>query len=766
MVDIRALYASGYSPEKLRQTFVPDAGISARKDKIRDLLALTEGRIREGVNRQLKHSRHWWIIDQACDVSNRSLSATALRGLRSQNPNPKQLIRTLQDWGLNALIRQEVDKDGNPATDKSGNPLYKITDAPLVEIVAPICQQYLNARWATLVTGRDSSPWLKYSPRVFSRKNHLKAQIFTSRADQMVQEMGYRADFRQESLAALKYGYQFTFSMEPYYKEEQMFMGEDGMTKVVVREGIRSAMPHPARTFFDLNHRMSTLNTNTGMAFAGYWDIYRWGDVLANKDYWLTDEQRQGRFGSGAWIETSGWTQYNQLFPCSMTMPAGFAGQNYGSDLDRTAEANRLIYTNHDQGVVLTPIFQKLNPKEWDMFDYDGDVWFCFVMANGDTPILVEPYAYTPARVMQYQGDQSHWRPTSMVTDLVPFQDTVGNLLTQYLVTVQRNLMNVIYYNKDSVEKSVIDSLTAQAAGLWMGPNFVPVSFKDAQGDATTAQISDQFRAVSFPVADAIQVVTAINTVLGMLERVHGFTAQEVGTTGQHVQSAQEIRVTTDFANNRIGLTDSFFDHAVGAQKTQIYEGFMAYGDDLIMANIADINDVDRTELDSMGVLIEEGAGRKAGVLADKASLSLASFSTDREGSRRVNDAQVATALMQFAQTVFSVPQISEAFGVEGIVDMFNTVGQFAGMPPEAKIPTPKAGAVPAVPQIMEQVQQMVQQIMEGQMQEIGTGLREELLKPLMEKVGGLEQKNQELEQALAQVVAMVRQASQPQMMA
>jgi len=759
MVDLRALHASGYSPEKLRQLFVPNAGFAARKPKIKELVDLTTARIHEGVDRQLKHARHWWVIDQACDVSNRAMSATALRGIRSKNPDPAMMIKTMQDWGMSELMNPVLDENGNSKTDLRGNPLFKIDDAPIVEVIAPICQQYLTARWATLVTGRDSSPWLKYSPLVYSRKNHIKTSIITSWVDRTVHEMGYRADFPQEALGALKYGYQFTFSREPYYWERQKQMQESGMVTVVVKEGIRQTMPHPSRTIFDLSHRMVTLNTNTGMEYAGYWDIFRWGSVLSNKGYWLNDDQRGGKFGHGVGlgIESSSWTQYSQLYPTVMNFPSTFANNSSRSDLDRISEANSKIYSNHDQGVLVTHLFQKINPKEWDLFDYDGDVWFCFTMANGDTPLLVEPYCYTPARVMQYQGDQSQWRPTSMVTDLVPFQDSIGNLITQYLMSVRRNLMSLIYYNKDTVKKSDIDVLMGHASGLYTGPNFVPVSFKDAQLDSTTAQISDQFKTVSFSPVDTVSVINAINTMLGIIERVVGFTAQEVGATGAHVQSAQEIRVMTDYAGNRIALTDLFFDSAISAQKHQLYEAKMNYGDDLVLGQIADISDIERSELDSMGILLEEGEGRTIGVMAEKNVLSAAAFASDREGSRRTDDVQLATSIMQYAQTISGHPSVQEALGAEGIFEMFNTIAQFAGLPQESRIRLPKGGKAPGVPQVADQVQQLVGQIMEQQMKEIGDGLRKEVIEPMET----LKSKNAEIEQALAQLMGIVGEMRQ-----
>lgn len=754
MVDIRALHAAGYTVEKLRQLFVPDGGHAARDPKIQRLLDLTTSRIREGVNRNITHARHWWVIDQACDVSEYSMSPTMMRGLKSKHQNPEALMKAMQDFGLSSLIRQSVDGSGNKRVDASGRPIMMIDDAPLVEVVAPICQQYLNARWATLVTGRESSPWLKYSPLVYSRKNHLKTSIITSRAEQMVHEMGYRADFRQEVLGALKYGYQFVFAREPYYWEKQSFMGDGGVSERTVRSGIRQTMPHPSRTFFDLANRMATLNTNTGFEYAGYWDTFRWGSVRDNKQYWLTDEQRGGKIGYGLSIEESSWSQFNQLFPCAMAFPSDLFYNKSRSDKDRTSEGFRVTYNNDDSGVVVSHIYQKIIPSDWGLFDYNYPVWFCFVMANGDTPLLVEPYAYTPVRVTQYQGDQNHWRPPSMVTDLIPFQDSVGNLITHYLMTVRRNLMNLIYYNSDTVERKHIEQLLYQTSGLWAGPNFVPTSYKEAQLDATTAQISDQFKAVVFPQGDAISVVNAINTMLGIVERVIGFTAQEVGTTGTHIQTAEEIRVMTDFANNRIALTDAFIDSSIGAFKGQIYDAFMNYDDDLIMGSIADISDVDANELAAMGVLVESGPSRKAGVMADRSALQLASFSADREGSRRTNDAQIATALMQFAQTVFSVPQIAEGMGIPAVVEAFNTVAQFAGLPPEARIKI-STGQSPQQmsEQAMLQIKQMTEQIMAGHFEEVGKGLRVEVIEPINAAIEAIANRTQKIESVLSQLI-------------
>lgn len=765
MPDIKVLEASGYDPEKLRKAFLPEGGESARSDGVKRLLDLAATRIHEGVNRNLRNARWYWAIDQACDVSQNQISLTLAKGLIGRaKMDREQINNVVNDWGLTSMLQPVIDpQTGKARVDSIGRVMTNLELPVFNKVEIPLCPQYLEVRWATLIDQRDQSPFLKFQPQVFSREGHLKSELVTSRIERMTQDMGYRSDFRQEVLMMLKYGAAFAFAREPYFRDVQLraIQNDSGdkvvYDPVVVREGVRFDYPHPSRAFIDLSHRAQTLNTNTGVAYVGYWDIYRYGDIIENKRYWLSEEERkEGKdVGSMAWVESASWDIYSRLYPCTIEMPSEvFGGSTQRSALDRTSEAFRYTYSQRDNGVVLTKIYMKIVPKNYGLFEYKGSVWFCFTMINDRTPILVEPYCYTPARICQYNADQGLWRNSSLVNVILPFQDQLGNLMSQYLLSVRRNLVNLVWYNKDAVSQAVIDKLERLGKELYTDINFVPISFREMSYEPTAGEPQNLFRPVQFGVVPTDDLIRAVNSLLDQVERAIGFTAQEVGTVAQHVQTAEEVKTIRGYQNSRIVLTDTFVDSSIQAWKDQLYRALMAYGDDIIMAEVADMNDLNPDDLERLGFTVELSPDRRAGVMGPKASLTMMGFASDREGTRRTDDAQLSNSLMQFAQTVFSVPQVVEAMGIEGIIDMFNTVSAFAGLPPEARIRAPnqqeqamqalqkvaqaqqEGGGEPPAPQgpppeLLQQIQQGVAQMMEAEMEKMGQVIKTQVVEPM-----------------------------------
>lgn len=823
MIDPKVLALSGYDPEKLRKKFQPDGGEAAWDPKIKELIDLTSSRIREGVNRNLRNARWYWCIDQACDVSQQQVSTTLAKGLISgggrEQPN---LMSVVKDWGLTSMLTPAMDPiTRQPMTDSAGRPMMKLELPTFFNVDVPICPQYVKIRWATLVEQRDQSPFLKYEAQVPSRENHLRTQIITWRGERMTQDMGYRADFRQEILTMLKYGTALVFAKEPYYRDVQLRQiqndkGEKTLDPVVVREGIRNDIPHPSRAFIDLAHRVLTVNTDTGVQYAGYWDIHRYGDILTNKRYWFTAAEKESgkAVGSMSWIEHSAWDLYTTMYPCTITMPdALWDANSQRSDVDRSSEAYRYTYTKHDQGTVVAKLYQKINPKQFGLFDYDAQIWWCFHMINDRTPILIEPFCYNPVRACPYDADQNLWRISSMVTDIIPYQDQLSNLFSQFLLTIRRNLVNIIWYNKDAVGPEVIERLNRMGKELYTDLNFVPISFRDMSYEPTAGEPQNLFRPVAFAYGNVSDIMQGISTTLDMVERILGFTAQETGSTARHVQTAEEIKVNQTYTSKRVALTDSFIDSSIQAWKEQIYAGFMAYGDDLVMAQVADLDGASKEALDNMGFEIEEGDGKTYGVIGPKSALTVSAFASDREGVRRGDDAQLAMGLMQFAQTVFSVPQVVDAMGTEGIVDAFNTIAQFSGLPKNVKIRPPSkerqqlqeaaaAGGIPpemaaaaaaagggggappqggppqgAPPQeagpspddLMARVQEMVGQMQEQQMGAFGETIKTQVVEPLQEMIQQVQQAgegNTQQIQQLMQAIEMImgRIAALPQM--
>lgn len=765
MIDFKVLTSAGYSDDKLRKLFtVPRAEM---KEGPKRLLELTEARIRESVNRNLENANWWWSIDQACDLGQQQISATMAKGLLAAKlPNDtqnNQMQQMVKEWGLSSMLTPVYDDKGRHATDSAGNPVMKFDVPVFVNVLVPLCLSYIKVRWATLFADRDTSPLLKYQPLVPSSRSKLKCDLITSRIERSSQDMGHRDFMRQLIFQTLKYGVTIAFAQEPYFQEKQV--RASGGT-YVVREGVRRALPHPSRLIYDLTCRLNSLNTSTGVRYAGYWDIYPWGDIIENRDYWFSDEERKEgkKIGSSVWLENRHWSTFNWLYPCTLEFPKSNAAR---SDQDRTSKAFEFSYSQASQGVVISNVFQHIVPKQFDLFDYDHPVWMQFVMAGDDSALLVRPFCYNPAFVALYDADQNLARNPSMAIDMLPFQDQIGNFLSQYIRTVRRNLVNLVFYNMQAVEPDTIQRLKAMGNALFTDLNFEGIRPREVSyADPTAGTPKQWFETVTFPRGDTQEIMSGIKALLEIVERIIGFTSQEIGSTGSHVQTAEEIRVIRNFTSARIALTDSFLDTAITAMKQQEYDAFMAYGDDVVFADVADLSEIDRAELKAMNFEVETTDERKAGVIGPKGALSSTSFASDREGARRTNDIQLANSMLQMFQSIFSNAGLVEQVGADKVIGWLNTVMQYAGIPRERQFKVEASdGAQPKAQQeqLLAQVEQLVSQLTEQQMVEVGKAIREEVIAPIEEAMGQTQQTQAAIVQRLQQLEQALMQRFTPQ---
>lgn len=288
MVDLKLLKSKGASEEQLKAKFSAE-----RKDqdkKIQDLIDLDATRIQEGMERNLKDARIFYAIDQACNASERQTTYTLVEGLISQGFSGEKIMDAMKSWGLtrqlDAMLTPCLNPDGTKVLMNDGNPVLKLDLPTFFNVLLPITQAYMKTRWAKLFNDRDIYPLYKYEPTRLTSKNRLRCEIITNRIQRMVQEMGYREDERQSILQALKYGVCMNFPTEDFYKEVHKFLIDGKEVERVTKEGVRFEIPHPSRMFYDLNYRLSTANSDTGMEYAGFWNVVRYRELKNNSKYW------------------------------------------------------------------------------------------------------------------------------------------------------------------------------------------------------------------------------------------------------------------------------------------------------------------------------------------------------------------------------------------------------------------------------------------------------------------------------------------------
>ncbi len=764
------LEKAGITPEKLKELF------TAKKttDKIKELTERISGNVKDGVQRSMRDARLWWAIDRAYDVPFRQTAATLVQGLIGKNIDASDVVKIAQDWGLSHLLIPKVNVNGSPCLFPNGTQMQKLNLPTFTQIFIPLVQAYSKIRWAKLFSDIDQTPLYKYDPLKLTNKNVMKCEIITDRVNVMTTQMGYRMAERDSIFQMLQYGIALNFPMEQWYTEQQL--GDDDKPQIV-KEGIRWAIPHPSKMFFDLAHRTSTLNTDTGCEYGGYWDIVRWRDVRTNKAYFNTDKVT---FGPSSWINEY-WNPYNTLYPCQMSFPS-IASPGSG-DLDRQKQLSVYSQSDDDKATIIAPYFAKLIPSDHGLGDYDYPVWFRFVMGHTDTVIFAEPVCYRPITYYGYDADTNRYLNAGLGLELLPWQDMLGNYLSQMLISIKKNLANVTFYNKEIIEEEDVKKINSPGEEVYRGLLFIGRSKRELSWQQNTVA-DDAFHSVQFPKANIQEINSGITTMLGMMERMLGFSSQELGQPAGHEQSATEVSTVHGNSSIRLDHTGTFVQDGMNARKRTLYDGMMAYSDDNIFAQVSELNDKTRAELSKMGFEVEEEptAGRtKAGVRGKKKSLDIDGFAANREGSQRINNIQVASAMIKMFETILAQPLLVQAMGVPQIADMLNLVFTYAGMPREYRITIhepkpgepgaadPKAQQEELLKQFQMISQKVASELINRSMTQLADTLKEKVIAPMEQAIQMTQQvvkqeaqKNQEQDMALQKVLQILQAATQP----
>lgn len=764
-VDIELIRRRGGTAEKLKAKF--DREKIKPKSKIEALIEMSAARINEGIQGNLRDARLIWAIDEALDVSKRQITPTLVRGLVSAETSKEGVMSAIKDWRLDDMLCPVLEK-GIPKCGSDGKPIMQLDMPIFTNIFVPVVLAYTNRMWAKLHTERDLTPLYKFDPITQTLKNKIKCSMVTDRIQRMVTDMGIREVERQSILQTLQYSIALSFPMEDWYREEQLFSdGESKTKKQVVREGLRYVLPHARRMFFDLTHRVSTFNSDNGCEWGGYWDIVKYRELTKPNTYWNSDII-DATYGAYGWIGSPTWKLYHELFPCRMNFPPCASGGR-ASETDRVARAisRERCYGNDykDNAVVVVPFFQKIVPSEWDLYDYDYPVWHRMLFAAEDTVLTVEPLAYSPIVASLYDYDENRAFNTSLSLKLLPWQDHLWNYLTQYLISVKQNLTKAVFWNCDLLKQGDIDRLTNLGEKMFRSMQFIPFSKEAWSWQKQTEK--DAFYPVNFPLQNTQEIGSAISLMISIMERMLGFSAQEMGASASHEQSRGEVDIIAANQATSLRFTGSFIDAARTARKRQLYDAMMAYSDDEIFVGIAEMNDVTKKALTDMGFKVEdeEEGATHAGVRGSKKALILDGFASDRDGTDRSVDSKVAAVMVQTFQIMFANELIAQAVGVKQLIEMFNEIFYYAGAPRDFKLkyneqtPDPKQQAEEQQKQLaglQQMMAQVAQEVMGKAMSDLGTAIKKEVVEPLQQGQQQLGQASAQLQQGLQQLGQVV----------
>lgn len=757
--DLKHLATTGLDKATLKATFEKawsDREKTENSDdwKVNRLIDLHANRIDDGVRRSLARARVSYAVEKAYDAPRDQISYTLVRDLISRNVGGEELQNVAKNWGLDQMLvpatnesGEGIDVNGRKLTDQNaGMPGFKLHLPTFYNVLLPMVMAYVKMRWAKLYSDRDQYPLLKYEPAKQSAKDLSLCRVITARIQRMATDMGYKDDLRQSILSMLLHGFCINFPLESYHQEKQHIKGKDK----VVKEGVRWFRPHPTKVFFDQAYPLHTINSDTGCEYVGYWSLRRWGEIKDNKDFW-----GQGEVGINdkGWRGDNLWKFYQEVYPCAMKFPSFSAG----NDNDREKKAFLYSTSNdRDAAVDITVMFHKLIPKDWGLGTYENPVWMRFVYAGDRTCIYAEPMAYVPAVAYMYDFDENRENNSSLALELIPFQDHLGHLISQYLLTVKKNLIRIVAVDKDIVDQDFFKRMSNGAENALRGIEFMQYSGKQLRKGQQ--DVNQAFQTLQMNPQNATELIGAINTILGIAERVLGFSAQEVGSAATHQQSATETSIIASNTSVRMGFVSSGMDSAIQAWKKSLYQAFIAYGSDEVAVQVAELSPRGKEALESAGLKLEEGEDATYGVSGDKAALMIEEFASDRDGSSRINEPQAAQLMLTLVDRLM-VPQFLEAVGIDSMLELLRTVADQFGVPSDfiARIKSHAAAREGNPEEQAQQQQQFIETVKQIVQQEL-VPFSEQIKGSIVEPLGQTMQQMEATSQALGAVAQQQQQ--------
>lgn len=746
MIAQSVIKKHGLDPESLKKLFTDKKKLDNEKG-LKPLITLIRDRIKDGRERALKDYRIWAAVDLAYDTPFAQETPTLIRNVMATCTTEKQMLDACRAWGLaeGDLFCKYKQADGT----------YKFElNAPVFfNVFVPVVRAYVAVRLGKLFNDRNLIPLLKYEPQKYTEENRIRCEIITDIVQAISAAFGYGAVLRQMIFQALLYSVCLAFPVEPWYEENQE--DEDGKD-ICEKEGIRYILPHITRTLTDLQFPPATFNTNTGSTFAGFWTINRWGEVERNEHYWNKEVITYGY----NWLDRSKpwWNYFEQAYPCTMEFPVGRGGASKATD--RETVADLYTSTDYDKAIFITHLFMKLKPKDWGLGDYKHHLWFRFIVASDDTVIYAEAFSYNPVLYMGYDSDMNRARNASLALEILPWQDHLGNILTQILLTIKRNLANIIFYDVHQVNGEVLTDLQRKTQWQYQQLNFVGRDpFKDRLANAGRDTVPEAIHEVKFAFADTSQMTTAISTIISIMERLLVISPQEIGSAASHQQSKAEIVTINANTTNRVTFTGSFVDDTQDAWKRQLYDAIRAHMDAEGVAQVSsDIPEVEK-HLKRMGFsLVTEGPikdTQKILVKYNMKGLRLEGFASTREGPNRGNDREAAQAIMLTVQSINQNPNLANAVDPRAIAAMMETAAKLMGADHDFKIPLSRDAMVNnQLQQTVQQIQEMVGQMIQAEMKPAAEAISEQ-----GQRIEGVSQSVGELAQLVNRLQDMVNAA-------
>lgn len=730
MIDYDILKRFGSTKEKIRAVFtcdnpeLPDYEAKKRFDE------RIRSRLREGITHSLDAYELYAAADLAWDSSPIVRETIPLILYAQKKINMDQCAKHLTDL---KCAEKFVVKDEN-------GEIKDINLPKLYEISVNLVRSYLTRRLAAQATRFSGLyPYFKYDPRSTSQVGKLRGDALSQRIEIMSDQFGYRHLGSQIIRDMLLYAHTLVFPSCSWERQVQwekatvdaaLAAGTDdssaeNLESRVIREGLPFTMPHPTRTFYDNLYPLSSINTDTGTRWLGFWEIQRYSDIQHNPAYFnkssirFTEQGRQFYTRYGPYFNL-----YYNATRINFPMPNPIDGSP-AADNDRQ---NNIAYYTHvlgDSAMFVTEYYEKVIPKDVGLGDYPYPVWLRLVIASDDTVIFGEFMPSTPAFYVGFNENDSRQRNISVAHELMPYQDQITNLYSQILLTAKADLLKIYTVDTDCLTDEIRVALkaTMMAKDYYVHPlllEYSGIKTRNAGGNAANPINIVQNQSSS----QITSLFNCITQLLNTVERLLVLSPQELGQPAPREISATEVTEISQSTNTVYGYISDAIDEGRAAWKKILYESLVAKGTELIEVPVVSRYSTETIETAGFKLInpadeaVTKSQDYKQSVTGNKKALLHDYIFTSRDGGDRNINSQAAQTLTQLVSSVAGIPVVAEALGKTKLFNIINEIFRLSGAGYDLKLEVEpgqddsiNAQQDTAIKQLSEQVAQLEQQM-------------------------------------------------------
>lgn len=695
MIDYSILKEFGTTNQRLREVFTAQPGtvdgdIRAKFEK------KIQSRVQQGVDFNLDNYEVYAVSDLAWDGNILTKEILPLTMMAQGRIDMKSFVTQCKASGI---TEDELRNYCTCEEKEDGAVEFKDVDlSKMVELNVNMVRSMVQRRHAAQVSKYLSQfPFLKYESYDKSYEAQLKSDAMSQRVEIMANQYGYRHQLSQNIRDFLLYPHVVEFPAEAWHVEKQYrkAYGEDGedlgTESYVVREGVPFVTPHPSRVFWDVSHPLSSINSDTGCDYFGYWEIVKFGDIAKNTAYFNRDSVFFTNALSGTFADHPSYTSI--YYPGQMDWPGSKkGGRDTASRNDR--ENNTGVYNGdlEDSPVVMTEYRERIIPKDYGIGSYPYPVWVRLVVASENTVVFAEIMPDIPAQYYGYNEKDNRLTNISFAHEVMPWQDQLSRIMTQLNTTMQHSLFKVLGLNiglmsTENVQsvRNLINSKQYTSKPLVIEYDTTKLKNLDMSKETFTLEQASQ----SANISDLIRTAIELNV---FAERTLNLSPQEQGQPSPRVTSATEILEIANTVNTLYNFISKAIDEGLSAKKRYLYNSIVSKSEgDIHLAIIGTYPDevIEKAgfnlESDSLG----DGRVKQQFISGSPIRLVYDYVFNSREGGDRTSNVKVAEVLTNLLPQILQVPGMIEAMGTDKIYEVLNAIMRNAGAAIEFKL-TPR----------------------------------------------------------------------------